>query len=127
MVSLDLDKFKQINDTYGHLAGDQVLKEFAARLGSAIRLSDFAARMGGDEFLVLLPECTTSQVGAFLARLRPIEVDYNGQKIPIRFSAGWVGYQLGETTEQFLERADRTLYAEKRAGKLRINEPSHVA
>ena len=53
-----MDKFKQINDTYGHLAGDQVLKEFAARLSSAIRLSDFASRMGGDEFLVLLPECS---------------------------------------------------------------------
>ncbi len=118
VVSLDLDKFKQINDTYGHLAGDQVLKEFGARLSSAIRLSDFAARMGGDEFLVLLPECSTTQVGVFLERLRPMEVDCGGQKISVRFSAGWVGYQQGETTEQFLERADRTLYAEKRAGKL---------
>jgi len=118
VISFDLDKFKQINDTHGHLAGDQVLKKFAARLSSAIRLSDFAARMGGDEFLVLLPECSTVQVGALLARLRPMETEYGGQKIPICFSAGWVGYEQGETTEQFLERADRTLYAEKRAGKL---------
>lgn len=118
VVALDLDKFKQINDTYGHLAGDLVLKEFAARLVSAIRLSDFAARMGGDEFLVLLPECSTKQVGVFLERLRPMEVECGGQKISICFSAGWVGYEHGETTAQFLERADRTLYAEKRAGKL---------
>ena len=126
VVSFDLDKFKQINDTYGHLAGDQVLKEFAARLSSAVRLSDFAARMGGDEFLALLPECTTNHVDTLLARLRPMETEYNGQKIPILFSAGWVGYEQGETTEQFLERADRTLYAEKRAGKIRDREPAVV-
>ncbi len=82
MVSFDLDKFKQINDTYGHPAGDQVLKEFAARLSSAIRLSDFAARMGGDEFLILLPECTTSQVPILLDRLRPMEIEYAGRKFP---------------------------------------------
>jgi diguanylate cyclase (GGDEF)-like protein len=128
VISFDLDKFKQINDTHGHLAGDQVLKKFAARLSSAIRLSDFAARMGGDEFLVLLPECSTVQVGALLARLRPMEIEYGGQIIPICFSAGWVGYEQGETTEQFLERADRTLYAEKRAGKLGVMElPASVS
>lgn len=126
VVSLDLDKFKQINDTLGHAAGDQVLKEFALRLTAAIRLSDFASRMGGDEFLVLLPECSTAQVESFLARLRPMETEYAGQKIPILFSAGWVGYEQGESTEQFLERADRTLYAEKRAGKSRVEEHSAV-
>jgi diguanylate cyclase (GGDEF)-like protein len=126
VISLDLDQFKQINDTYGHLAGDQVLKGFAARLTSAVRLSDFASRMGGDEFLVLLPECSTSQVESFLARLRPMEIEYAGQTIQVCFSAGWVGYEPGETTEQFLERADRTLYADKRAGKSRLPEPSAV-
>jgi len=126
VVALDLDKFKQINDTYGHLAGDLVLKEFALRLGLAIRLSDFAARMGGDEFLVLLPECSIGQVESFLARLRPMDAEYDGQKIPIFFSAGWVGYERGESTEQFLERADRTLYAEKHAGKTRVQEHSAV-
>ena len=122
VISFDLDKFKQINDTYGHPAGDQVLKEFARRLESAIRKSDTAARMGGDEFLILCPECDTSQVNTVLARLRPMETEYAGAKIPISFSAGWVGYEKGETTEQFLERADRTLYAEKRSGKKRQSE-----
>ena len=124
VISFDLDKFKHINDTYGHLAGDQVLKEFASRLGSATRKSDLAARMGGDEFLVLLPECTTDHVETLLARLRPMDTEYAGVKIPICFSAGWVGYEKGETTEQFLERADRTLYAEKRAGRIREKEPA---
>ena len=126
VVSFDLDNFKHINDTYGHPAGDLVLKEFARRLNSAVRLSDFASRMGGDEFLVLLPECPTSRVDHLLSRLRPMEVEYDDHKIPICFSAGWVGYEHGETTEEFLARADRTLYAEKRAGKSRVKETTAV-
>lgn len=122
VISFDLDRFKQINDTYGHPAGDQVLKEFASRLTGAIRKSDLAARMGGDEFLVLLPECPMTRVETLLARLRPMETEYQDVKIPIQFSAGWVGYEKGETTEEFLARADRTLYAEKRAGKKRERE-----
>jgi diguanylate cyclase (GGDEF)-like protein len=122
VISFDLDKFKQINDTFGHAAGDQVLKEFARRLESAIRKSDVAARMGGDEFLILLPECETSRVETLLSRLRPMQTEYAGTKIPISFSAGWVGYEKGESIEQFLERADRTLYAEKRSGKKREKE-----
>ena len=126
VISFDLDKFKQINDTYGHPAGDQVLKEFAWRLTCVIRKSDIAARMGGDEFLVLLPECTSDHVQTLLDRLRPMETEYAGTKIPICFSAGWVGYEKGESTEQFLERADRILYAAKRSGKAREKEALSV-
>jgi PleD family two-component response regulator len=57
-----------------------------------------------------------------LARLRPMEIDFGGRKLAVRFSAGWVGYEKGETTEQFLERADRTLYADKRARKARAKD-----
>jgi diguanylate cyclase (GGDEF)-like protein len=126
VISFDLDKFKEINDTYGHPAGDQVLKEFARRLTCVIRKSDIAARMGGDEFLVLLPECTSDHVQTLLHRLRPMETEYAGTKIPICFSAGWVGYEKGETTDQFLERADRILYAAKRSGKAREKETLSV-
>jgi diguanylate cyclase len=126
VVSFDLDNFKHINDTYGHPVGDMVLKEFARRIGEEIRLSDFASRMGGDEFLVVLPECPTSHVEHLLARLQRMAITYNNQKIPIGFSAGWVGYERGETTDQFLARADRTLYAEKRANKSRVQEPVAV-
>ena len=119
VLVLDLNNFKQINDQYGHPAGDQVLKEFAQRLVTTIRVSDLAVRMGGDEFLVILLECPSEQVQAMLARLKPLEVEYHGEKIPVSFSAGWVSYESSETPEQFLERADRTLYADKRAGKAR--------
>lgn len=67
--------------------------------------------------MVLLPECPAEQVENLLSRLRQLEVDFQGQKIRVTFSAGWVSYERGETPEQFLERADRTLYADKRAGK----------
>ncbi|HWF13666.1 MAG TPA: GGDEF domain-containing protein [Candidatus Acidoferrales bacterium] len=117
VVCFDLNNFKQINDTYGHLAGDLVLKHFGRRLQSAVRKSDTAARMGGDEFLIVLPDCTTSQVQILIARLRPMDIEWGGVKIPICFSAGWVGYEKSETPEQLLERADRILYAEKRSGK----------
>jgi diguanylate cyclase (GGDEF)-like protein len=126
VVSFDLDNFKHINDTYGHPVGDLVLKEFARRLNSAVRLSDFASRMGGDEFLVLLPDCPTAHVDHLLSRLRPMAVEYDHHTIPIEFSAGWVGYEKGETTEEFLARADRTLYSEKRAGKSRVKETTAV-
>lgn len=118
VVCFDLNEFKHINDTYGHLAGDLVLKHFGNRLQSAVRKSDTAARMGGDEFLILLPDCTTSQVQILISRLRPMELEWGSIKIPIRFSAGWVGFDKDETTENFLERADRILYAEKRSGKV---------
>jgi diguanylate cyclase (GGDEF)-like protein len=125
VAAFDLNNFKQINDTYGHAAGDMVLREFSKRLVSAIRLSDVAVRMGGDEFLLLLPECRMEQVPVLLARLRPLEVSFQGTFIPVEFSAGCVAYEKGETPEQFLERADKTLYADKRAGKVKTEiEPA---
>jgi len=125
-VAIDLNDFKEINDTYGHAAGDRVLREFADRLTAAIRVSDVAVRMGGDEFLLILPECPTERVEAMLNRLQSIEVEFEGRKIPVSFSAGWVGYESGETPEQFLERADQTLYADKRAKKSRNPETAAV-
>jgi diguanylate cyclase (GGDEF)-like protein len=117
VLALDLNKFKEINDAYGHGAGDLVLRQFAERLNSAIRISDIAARMGGDEFLAILPECPAEQIETILKRLRPLEVEYERNKIPVTFSAGWVGYETGESIEQFLDRADRTLYVDKRSSK----------
>ena len=117
VLTVDLNNFKQINDTYGHPAGDQVLLEFAARLNHVIRGSDLAVRLGGDEFLVLLPECTLEQLQLVLGRLGSLEVNWQGQKIPVSFSAGWKEYEMGDRPEDLLARADRALYARKRASR----------
>jgi diguanylate cyclase (GGDEF)-like protein len=118
VLTLDLNRFKHINDTYGHPAGDQVLQEFAGHLNNVIRGGDLAVRLGGDEFLVLLPECTSQQLQLVLGRLGSLEVDWHGQKIPVTFSAGWKQYEMGERPEEMLARADELLYARKRAGKI---------
>src|SRR6267154_2488711 len=117
VLTLDLNSFKEINDTYGHPAGDLVLQEFAANLNNVIRGGDLAVRLGGDEFLVLLPECTSQQLQIVLGRLGSTEVDWQGQKTPVTFSAGWKQYEVGERPEEMLARADELLYASKRAGK----------
>ncbi|MGH9866298.1 MAG: GGDEF domain-containing protein, partial [Candidatus Acidiferrales bacterium] len=117
VVLFDLDEFKHINDTYGHAAGDLVLQEFAAALNRAIRSSDLAVRMGGDEFLLILPECTRAQLQFVLDRLVPREVLWGGRKFPIRYSFGWREYAPGDQPETMLAAADRALYENKRASK----------
>ena len=117
VLTLDLNNFKEINDSYGHAAGDQVLQEFAMQLNKVIRGSDLAVRLGGDEFLVLLPECTVEQLELVVGRLGVVEVDWQGQKIPVTFSAGWKQYQPGERPDEMLARADEILYTRKRASK----------
>jgi diguanylate cyclase (GGDEF)-like protein len=117
----DLDGLKQINDRLGHAAGDLVLKGFSERLRKAIRGSDLAVRLGGDEFMVLLPECRAEEVKHVLNRLDGLEVDFEGTKIPVRFSRGWTDYKPGETAEELLRRGDEALYADKRAGKKSVD------
>src|SRR5713226_2942757 len=108
-------------DLYGHSAGDLVLKGFAERLTKAIRGSDLAVRLGGDEFLVLLPECQLGQVQHVLDRLRQLEVAFSEEKISFAFSAGWADHQPGESPEQFLQRADQALYANKQIRKSHLH------
>lgn len=123
VLTLDLNNFKEINDTYGHPAGDQVLQEFASRLNKVIRGSDLAVRLGGDEFLVVLPECTLEQLKLVLDRLNSFELDWQGKKIPVTFSAGWRDYQKGDRPEEMLARADEALYEGKRASKKTVAPP----
>jgi diguanylate cyclase (GGDEF)-like protein len=117
VVLLDLDEFKHINDTYGHPAGDLVLQEFAAALNRAVRGGDLAVRMGGDEFLLILPECNHEQLRLVLNRLGPLELAWEGRKFPIRYSVGWKEYAAGDQPEGMLAAADQALYANKRAAK----------
>jgi diguanylate cyclase (GGDEF)-like protein len=117
VLLLDLDGLKLTNDRLGHAAGDLVLKSFALRLQKAIRGSDLAVRLGGDEFMVLLPECRADEVRHVIGRVEGLEIQYNSESIACRFSRGWTDYRVGETSEELLKRADEALYANKRAGK----------
>ena len=114
VLLLDLNNFKQINDTLGHPAGDLVLKEFGAALQKAIRGSDIAVRTGGDEFLVVLPDCRADQVQHVLGRLAAFSVEWQGQKKPVTFSAGWRQCKPGDGTTDVLNAADEALYENKR-------------
>ncbi len=99
LLLLDLDGFKQINDSHGHPAGDTVLRAFAEHITRAIRGSDLAARLGGDEFMLLLPECDANQLQHVLERLLNFKVEIGGKKMPVEFSAGWKEYQHGQNLQ----------------------------
>lgn len=127
---LDLDHFKQINDQYGHLAGDQVLRQVASALRGTIRETDFIARYGGDEFVVLLPETEASQGAQVAQRLtRAVEeLHFAGVPEGIRcsLSIGMAFYpQDADSPEKLLEVADQRLYQAKRSrtsSQVRQNE-----
>src|ERR1700723_1430899 len=123
VLLIDIDGLKQVNDKHGHAAGDTLLKGFADRLQRAIRGSDLAVRLGGDEFMALLPECRAEEVRHVLARIEGLEFEFNEEKISLHFSRGWTDYKAGETPQELLNRADQELYANKRAGK-RASAPS---
>ncbi|MGF7175550.1 diguanylate cyclase [Azospirillum doebereinerae] len=122
---LDLDRFKAINDTHGHAAGDEVLRTVVRRTRDALRASDHIARFGGEEFVVLLPETDGEGTAAVAERVRaslaasPVMVD--GRAVPVTGSLGVASWIAAETSiEQTLRRADVALYAAKQAGRNRV-------
>lgn len=117
VLMIDINDLKRVNDTLGHPAGDEMIKHFAERLQRAIRGSDVAVRLGGDEFLVLLPECKLDEVHHVLDRLKGMKIELSGQTIPVTFASGWTDYIPGELPEDLLKRADAALYVNKRSGK----------
>ena len=123
VLLLDLNGLKNVNDMFGHAAGDEVIKCFAERLKKAIRGSDVAIRLGGDEFLTVLPECRPEEVRHVLGRLTGIKVEISGQSLAISFSAGWTNFKPGESPEDLLKRADDALYVNKRATREQLDDP----
>ncbi len=119
VVLVDLNDFKEINDKYGHQAGDLVLKEFAKRLSNSTRGSDVAARWGGDEFMMLLVDCEVEQLSRVLVRLEGFEVQVNRKTLPVSVAAGWKAYEPGDRVEELIEAADRRLYYNKEIVKKR--------
>ena len=114
LLLMDIDNLKEINTAHGHAAGDVVLMAFGERLRRAIRGSDQGSRIGGDEFMVVLPECPSGQVLHVINRLRTLTVEYEGATIKVNFSAGWKDYHPGETALEFIRRVDDALFADKR-------------
>jgi len=124
ILVMDLDGLKSMNDKHGHAAGDELIRTFAQCLNRAIRGSDLAVRFGGDEFLVLLPDCKLDEVRYVLNRLSGHKMDFQGSSMAISFSAGWANLRSGEGSEALLKRADDALYANKRASKEASGAPA---
>jgi diguanylate cyclase (GGDEF)-like protein len=118
---IDLDHFKQVNDSHGHAAGDEVLRCFAGHAASVLRTTDCIGRWGGEEFLVLLSETPPGDPTVGISRLRSTlaraEVCAAAPRLRVAFSSGFARYEPGEPIEQTIERADRALYAAKAAGR----------
>lgn len=121
LAIIDIDHFKRINDNYGHLAGDKVLKIIAAELKKRLRKTDFIARFGGEEYSVLLPDTPLQHGYALLDTLRQAVQDcpfhFKGTPVTITFSAGVGQISLHETQEQAFERIDQALYTAKDSGR----------
>ena len=124
VVLFDIDRFKTINDGFGHLAGDQVIRHVAEILRAGIRTTDTLFRYGGDEFLLLLPG-TGLDGGRIVAskllnRIRKTACPYEGRKIRLTSSAGVAGSEETRSVSVLLKKADRRLYLSKKAGRDRV-------
>lgn len=124
LALLDVDNFKQLNDTYGHRAGDDALRHLAVVIREAVRPQDVVGRYGGEEFLILLPDTQPDDASAVIVRLqRELTRRFflaDSQKLLITFSAGISRLQADEEPQAAIDRADKAMYAAKRAGKNRV-------
>lgn len=125
LALLDLDEFKAINDAYGHAAGDEVLRSYAAHVLSILRHHDLVARYGGEEFAVLLPNTSLDGAIAALSKVRnraqAIRCHVDGKELRVpTFSAGLTLYSPGDLHTTLVDRADRGLYRAKRLGRNRV-------
>jgi diguanylate cyclase (GGDEF)-like protein len=126
LFMLDLDRFKDINDAFGHIAGDEVLRVTAERLLKAVRHTDTVARVGGDEFVVLLPDLTdphiAEKMAANIVRALSTPISFAGQTIPVSASVGVCTSFAGAVDgEALLKSADAALYMAKEQGRNRFH------
>ncbi|NWG14546.1 MAG: GGDEF domain-containing protein [Acidobacteria bacterium] len=129
LLVIDLDHFKNLNDTHGHQAGDRALQVAASIMRKTVRKMDTAARIGGEEFAVMLLECTPEASVLAAARihgaLNPFQVNLEGLTVTLTSSAGlvWTDPTRCESARQLLARADRELYRAKRSGRRQLCHP----
>lgn len=123
LIMADLDHFKAVNDAHGHDAGDEVLKAFAALLMRICRREDIAARIGGEEFVIVLPQTAEEDAQRVALRICSVmrETDVLGRGDPVTVSVGVVGRRAGESPDALLRRADQALYRAKEKGRNRIS------
>ena len=121
LISLDLDYFKKVNDTFGHSVGDLVLKELATLLKMMVRVEDVACRLGGEEFMILLPHTTGEAAVALAERIR-----FRFEQLPrtatpvVTASFGVAQLQVGEDEDALMRRVDDALYQAKHEGRNRV-------
>ena len=120
---VDIDHFKAVNDEHGHAAGDRVLAAVANAMRRHLRAEDQLGRLGGEEFLALLPDAGARAAATTAEKLRTevaaLAVDLEGSELAVTISAGWAAWE-GESPEELLRRADEALYAAKRGGRDRV-------
>jgi two-component system cell cycle response regulator len=124
VIMTDLDHFKHVNDTYGHLAGDAVLREAARRMSASLRAYDAVGRYGGEEFLVVAPSCSVAGGTELAERLRQsicgVPIDASGRTIVVTMSFGVAATCEIKQVNKLLRMADEALYAAKKAGRNRV-------
>ena len=117
LIMLDLDQFKAVNDTYGHAAGDAILKTVGRTLKASLRETDGIARLGGDEFAVVLPATASDEAESRLSALRTAldgcTVSWNGASLPVLASIGHAVFEAGDDLDAVLDRADQRMYEQK--------------
>jgi len=128
LVVLDVDHFKNVNDQFGHLAGDKVLRLIAQQLSRRLRKSDFIGRFGGEEFVVLMPGTSLEHAAVVLEELRTgIEQSpfhFKKQPVTITISMGYTDFRQGDSLEEVFERADQAMYRAKDGGRNRLMRAS---
>tara|TARA_R110000851_G_scaffold61323_1_gene140916 strand:+ start:3911 stop:5677 length:1767 start_codon:yes stop_codon:yes gene_type:complete len=129
LVVLDVDHFKSINDRFGHLAGDKVLRLIALQLSRRLRKTDYIGRFGGEEFVVLMPGTTLEQGAIALEELRAgIEgspFHFKNEPVRVTISIGYTQFCKGDTLDTVFERADKAMYSAKDQGRNQVIQDSH--
>jgi len=119
LIMFDLDYFKRINDEYGHLKGDHLLMEYTKLIFSSLRDSDMFCRVGGEEFMIILPKTHRESAEAIAEKLRVL-VEIHDEGLPVTISSGVVEHKMDEHVQQLLKRVDRALYKAKEDGRNRV-------